>query len=195
MAIDDDVIMPPGFDPQLQLIKDEWKMIAYPIRPSNDDNYLTRQQRREYRKSDRHNYFKSTFQSTLAPHGAISVTEIDTYLDNMMLPPVDGSFIAEDQKKGHAWRRSNYLIAMAGGPEVETEVPDNCSILWQQRVASWDLGAHLTCPVFCADLNMDCPRHCGPNDVTKCLMRKSYQFQRLLTGLGHASDPSSFGLF
>ena len=196
MTIDDDVIIPNDFDPQLKLISNDVKMIAYPIKPSNRiSNYLTRMQKREYRRSDRSNYFKQLLGTVLAPHGAISTSEVNFYLETMRFRPVDGAFFAEDQKKGAAWRWKRAKIAMAAGPEVETEVPDNWCFLWSQRVGSWDTGAHMSCGMYLEDFLTDCPQNCELSSFIKLFFRKLFQLQALFTIFSDIVRPFFFVSF
>lgn len=182
MTIDDDVIIPSNFDPQLNLLSGDVKMIAYPIKPSNRiSNYLTRMQKREYRRSDRSNYFKQLLGTVLAPHGAISTCETNFYLETMRFRPVDGAFFAEDQKKGAAWRWQRAKIAMAAGPEAETEVPDNWCFLWSQRVGSWDTGSHMSCGIYLEDFFTDWSQNCDLSSIVKLFFRKLFQLQTIFT--------------
>ena len=189
MAIDDDVEMPDGFDPQIELLKGDFKMIAYPIKPANNTNYLTHMQKREYRRSDRHNYFKQVLGTVLAPHGAVNLSEIDAYLENMRMPPNDGAFSAEDQKKGNSWRRSNHKIAMAAGPEVETEVPEDLAVFWAQRVKSWDTGAHLTTPMYVADALLNCPRCWECETIIGNSILEAYKVQAVFANVSDCVRP------
>jgi hypothetical protein len=182
MMIDDDVLVPPTFDPYLLLLDKHFKMIAYPIAPSNRVmNYLTFMQKREYRRSDRNNYFKYILGSVLAPHGAVSTVDLITYLENMRKRPIDGAFFAEDQKKGAAWRWARHKIAMAPGNPVGTETPDDCALLWGQRVGSWETGAHMSCFMYFEDFVTYCPTRCTLSTFLQFTFLKIYQIQPLMT--------------
>jgi glycosyltransferase involved in cell wall biosynthesis len=196
MTIDDDVLIPPDFDPQLSLLEKDVKMIAYPIKPSNSiSNYLTRMQKREYRRSDRSNYFKQLLGTILFPHGAISTCEVNFYLDTMRFRPVDGAFFAEDQKKGAAWRWKRARIAMASGPEVGTEVPDNWCFFELQRVGSWDTGAHMLCGIYLEDFLTEWNFNCELSQLLKLFFRKLFQFQTLFTIFSDIVRPFFFVSF
>lgn len=196
MTIDDDVRIPKNFDPQLSLLAKDVKMIAYPIKPSNlMSSYLTRMQKREYRRSDRSNYFKQVLGTVLFPHGAISTCEVNFYLETMRFRPVDGAFFAEDQKKGATWRWKRARIAMASGPEVGTEVPDNWCFFESQRLGSWDTGAHMLCGIYLEDFLTDWPQNCEVSTFIKLFFRKIFQFQTLFTIFSDIVRPFFFVSF
>lgn len=190
MAIDDDVIMPDDFDPYLGLIDHEIKMIAFPITPSNDDNLLTRRQKNEYHRADRHNYFKQLLRkTTLSVHGAVSLADLDTYLDVMRHRPVDGAFAAEDQKKGAAFRWAGHKIAMAPGAKVKTQVPSNLCAFWNQRAYKWNVGAQLSNGMYAEDLLTDCPNVLTQDECIRFPFYKLYQLQILMANFSDCVRP------
>ncbi len=189
MAIDDDVIVPKHFDPYLRLINDRVKLIAYPIEPSNNVNYGTQMQKQEYRTADIQNYFKANLGTALSAHGAISVADLGTYLRVMRDRPVNGSFSSEDQKKSMAFRWDGSDIAMAPGVPIGTEVPEDCAVLWGQRVGSWNTGAQLMSDFYTEDLLTDCPQNCDLQKIPNSILKKVYQFQLLFTNVSEIVRP------
>ncbi len=193
LTLDDDVYIPPDFDPQLGLLTGSIKMIAYPIRPTETDSFLQAWQEIEYAASDMHKWAQQKIIGTaLTVHGAVNLFEIKFFIEETLHPPFDGRFGGEDARSSMSGRIAGGGIAMARGPYVRTDVPNTLALWWNQRAGAWvPAGHHLCLPLlkdFCFEPS-DC---CSLRGCAGCGYRRCYQGQELLTNTFDVLRPIVF---
>jgi len=160
--IDDDVPLPPDFDFQEQLLREDMNTvaIAYTIQAVSapDEtgvsgrNWLLSMQDVEYKVSGFFKMFQSRFGSAFYAHGAVSLwrrkLNDSPFLGREILYKHDTAFHGEDMYMGLLVHRNlaGKKIATSGAHAVETYAPDDFLTLFRQRVKSWDLAAHRKFP-------------------------------------------------
>ncbi|KAL0207462.1 hypothetical protein P9112_012090 [Eukaryota sp. TZLM1-RC] len=162
MTIDDDVLLPQDLVIPLDEFEDgQTKCLAFTIRADNlckangKLNIIAHFQDVEYKLAGLFKLFQSKIQSSLCPHGAISMWERETFMK--VLKRHNCTFHGEDLQCGLVLHElnKNYRIATVGRVCVPTTVPDHllCRKLFKckcasgysllvQRIKSWDITAH-----------------------------------------------------
>ncbi|KAL0211776.1 hypothetical protein RCL1_005402 [Eukaryota sp. TZLM3-RCL] len=156
LLIDDDVLLPPEFDVNIDLFDEETKGIAITINASNVVDIKGKRitvamyQSLEYLCAGLAKLFQSRYGSALFCHGAIGAYERDTLI--RVLNHHSAVFRGDDVLMGLILHelKCNYRIATCGVFTVSTTVPNHyfCSkllkckcpeaSLLKQRVTSWD---------------------------------------------------------
>ncbi|KAF4736074.1 hypothetical protein FOZ63_019506, partial [Perkinsus olseni] len=147
VIIDDDVPLPHDLHiPQEQLTKDTTiKAVHFPITAASPDghpNLLVKCQDIEYKMAAVHKLFQATMARCLSCHGAIALWDREA-LDEIFYEH-DTVFNGEDMYMGLSLlrKRDDSKIISCAQAIVPTYAPDAWTVLFRQRVKSWELTSH-----------------------------------------------------
>ncbi|KAF4654160.1 hypothetical protein FOZ61_008430 [Perkinsus olseni] len=147
VIIDDDVPLPADLHIPHQMLDQNpnIKAVHFPITATTPDghpNQLVRCQDVEYKLAAVHKLFQATLARSLSCHGAIALWDRQT-MDEVFYEH-DTVFNGEDLYMGLSLlrRRDDSKIISAPQTIVPTYAPDTWSMLYRQRVKSWDVTSH-----------------------------------------------------
>ncbi|KAF4655257.1 hypothetical protein FOL47_009497 [Perkinsus chesapeaki] len=147
VIIDDDVPLPADLHIPHQMLDQNpnIKAVHFPITATTPDghpNQLVRCQDVEYKLAAVHKLFQATLARCLSCHGAIALWDRQT-MDEVFYEH-DTVFNGEDLYMGLSLlrRRDDSKIISAPQTIVPTYAPDTWSMLYRQRVKSWDVTSH-----------------------------------------------------
>ncbi|KAF4676950.1 hypothetical protein FOL47_004192 [Perkinsus chesapeaki] len=147
VIIDDDVPLPSDLHiPQEHLEKDHTiKAVHFPITAASPDgrpNLLVRCQDVEYKMAAVHKLLQATMSRCLSCHGAIALWDREA-MDEVFYEH-DTVFNGEDMYMGLSLlrKRDSSKIISCAQAIVPTYAPDSWTVLFRQRVKSWELTSH-----------------------------------------------------
>jgi hypothetical protein len=147
VIIDDDVPLPADLHiPHQHLAKDpNIKAVHFPITATTPDGNpptLVRAQDVEYKLAALHKLFQAWMSRSLSCHGAIALWDREAMSE--VLQEHDTVFNGEDLYMGLCLlrKRDKSTIISCAQTIVPTYAPDTWSVLFRQRVKSWELTSH-----------------------------------------------------